>query len=59
MKNIIQSLETLGQTNSIKQVDDLNSLCDGDLPLAHAFKNLLSQSHDQVCIQFPDDDDDK
>ncbi len=59
MKKIITVLEKVGQTGSLQQADGLKELCKGDVAQAQAFEKLLSQFHDQVCIQFPDDDDEE
>lgn len=58
MKNLVQVLEKIGQTQSMNQVGTINAIKSMLKSENLAFEKLLKNSFDQVCIQFPDDDDD-
>lgn len=57
MKNYIQLLEKMGQTNSIHQVESVSEIfADVDCN-EQAFKNILKKSDELVCLLLPDDDE--
>jgi len=57
MKKMIKVLEQIGQTQSLNQEDSMNEIKSLLNSENLAFESVLKQSFDQVCMQFPDDDD--
>jgi len=57
MKNYIQMLEKIGQSQSIHQVDSVSEILAGVNCNEVAFKSLIKKSNDLVCVLLPDDDD--
>jgi hypothetical protein len=57
LKNFIETLEKIGQTQSMKQVDSINQIyADVDCNQV-AFKLMAVKANDLYCLLLPDDDD--
>lgn len=58
MKELVTQLALIGQTQSIHQVDSVQQMSSKFNMQNQAFQSVFSQSFDQVCMQFPEDDED-
>ncbi len=58
MKNFIEVLEKIGQTQSVHQTNTISSICADVDCNDQSFKNLSKNTNDLVCMLFPDDDGD-